>query len=259
MDPNKHLEPGSTPQEPERAGGRGSGWYRDPYGELEQQRWYDGRKWTREVRERPTGEEPPGVRILGPPAQGPDFPLTVDAVIGQQLRLLPTDRVRRPWRGGVRAEAAAIHYSYELVAGAGREAGRVGSIELGGVNQLARMASAEGEWSVTKRRPLGWELIVMASDGRIVGTYTGRSWLSGGTLSIGDSAPVLLRSSPSGRWHLQARKETFVDIRPHGPSMVIAVRSQPADVISQAHLLVLTGCAVVLLHRTTISHAVHGG
>lgn len=257
MNLNEQREPGSAAKESERAGARGSGWYRDPYGGLDQQRWYDGRKWTREVRERPTGEEPPGVRILGPPARGPDFPLKMDAVIGEQLRLLPTDRVRSPWRMGVRAGAAAIHYSYDLIAGEAR----IGSIELGGSgsNQLARLASAEGDWSVAKRRPLGWDLVVVTPDGGVAGTYTGRPWLSGGTLSIADTAPVLLRRSPTGRWRLQTRKETLVDIRPTGPSMIIGLRSQPADAINQAHLLVLTGCAVVLFHRTTVSHAVHGG
>src|SRR5207248_9200876 len=55
--PNNQHEPGSTPQDRERTGARGSGWYRDPYGALEQQRWYDGRKWTRAVRDRPADEE----------------------------------------------------------------------------------------------------------------------------------------------------------------------------------------------------------
>jgi hypothetical protein len=42
---------------------RRGAWYPDPYGSAEQQRWYDGTKWTDEVRPTQTGEEPPRVRV----------------------------------------------------------------------------------------------------------------------------------------------------------------------------------------------------
>ena len=77
------------------------------------------------------------------------------------------------------------------------------------------MACAEGSWCLTKRRRLGWELVIESNDGERVGEYSGRRWLPGGTISLTDGTEVDLRRSLNRRWKLQPTdtKQRFADIR----------------------------------------------
>jgi hypothetical protein len=126
-------------------------WYADPYGSATDQRWWDGAKWTDEVRVAPGGDEPPRVRIAGSshvaaaraPAQHAgsnqrrtDFPLRVQTLVGKELQLRPT--------GQKSSER------YELVASDRR---RVALISLHGVSELAHMECAEGSCTCESARP----------------------------------------------------------------------------------------------------------
>jgi hypothetical protein len=146
---------------------RRGAWYADPYGTAEQQRWYYGTKWTREVRLRPADEEPPGVRIVGPPQRQEDeewgwgegqpaFGVSMPDVVGEQLRL-ETPGPKR-W------------YEFELLS----TRGRLARLSLLWKTQLASLACAEGSWSLTKPRRFGWQLPIRGSEGDLVGDYLGR-------------------------------------------------------------------------------------
>ena len=133
---------------------------------------------------------------------------------------------------------------------------RVGALVLGGPDALARMICADGDWRLQKRRRLGWELLIESREGQQVGWYSGRKWLSGGTISLTDNAQFDLRRSPSRRWKLRAtgRREAFLDIRTSGaPSsqrVVVAVRLRPGRP-EESRLVFLTACAVLMLDRMT--------
>lgn len=91
---------------------RRGAWYADPFGSAKEQRWWDGTKWTDEVREAPKGDAaeagPPKVRIAGSghafggheqvdetPAQQDaeaGFAVRMESVVGEELRVLPRDR-----------------------------------------------------------------------------------------------------------------------------------------------------------------------
>ena len=132
---------------------------------------------------------------------------------------------------------------------------RIGSLTIGGTEEVARIASAEGGWCLKKRLRLGWELVIESSDGRHVGWYSGRRWLPGGTISLTDGAQVEIRRSLSGRWRLQTveTRDEFVELRrslvPASLTTIFRIRSLPAG-ITDVPLLVLTACAVLTLQRT---------
>jgi hypothetical protein len=231
-------------------------WYRDPFGTADE-RWWDGGKWTDVVRGSPKEDAPEAqprkMRMAGSgrasggdeqidetPAHqdGPaSFPAMIEAVAGEELRVLPRDR-KPPTEFDV------------LAAG-----GRAGSISLGGRTELAVLACAEGAWCLKKRHRLGWELVIESSDGRHVGWYSGRRWLAGGTIYLIDGTQVDLRRSLHRRWRLQATDtgQRVADIRTSGmstePTMALTMRVHPAG-ITDVHLVVLTSCAVLMLERT---------
>ena len=66
------------------------------------------------------------------------------------------------------------------------------------------MACAGGSWCLTKRRRLGWELVIESNNGEHVGGYSGRRWLPGGTIFLTDGTQVDLRRSLIRRWKLQS-------------------------------------------------------
>jgi len=164
-----------------------------------------------------------------------EFPVSMEAAVGEKLRVVPTDPKRSAWAG------------YDVLASAGR-AGRLGP---GRGAELARMECAEGAWCLKKRRRLGWELIIESADGRHVGRYSGRRWLPGGTISLTDATQVDLRRSLNGGWKLQTTdaRQRLVDIRrSHRLLMTLTIRSLPAETV-EARLVILTACAVVMLER----------
>ena len=87
-----------------------------------------------------------------------DFPVSMEAVVGERLRVVPIDPKRSAWAG------------YDVLA----SAGRAGWLGPGGGAELARMECAEGAWCLKKRRRLGWELLIESADGQHVGWYSGR-------------------------------------------------------------------------------------
>jgi Protein of unknown function (DUF2510) len=235
---NQHEEPPLQ----HRPVSRGA-WYNDPFGASDE-RWWDGKKWTDVVR------EPPGKRLSGSghatggpelvdQTHGPQdwFPVSIKAVVGKKLRVVPRDP--KPYG----------HFDV-LTADT-----RIGSLTIGGTEEVARMASAEGAWCLKKRNRLGWELVIESPDGRHVGWYSGRRWLPGGTISLTDGTQVELRRSISGRWRLQTvqTKDAFVRFRrslaPASLTTIFRIRSLPAG-ITDVPLLVLTACAVLTLQRT---------
>ena len=253
------VEPGGS--------ARRGAWYPDPF-EAAQERWWDGHGWTQEVRETPCGEcpqtEPSDMRGAGStraPAQrnrdrAADFPIRMEAAEGADVRVVPIDveASARAWRElgrrGSRwpAAARAMRFcdSYDLATADGR----IASLAFGGRAELARMACAEGVWSLQTRRR-GWDFVIESADGRNVGQYHGRRWLPGGTISLIGGAQVDLRRSLTGRWKLVATgtRQRIADIRiAEGPSMTLTIRSIPG-VGTDMPLVLLTGCAVLLLER----------
>jgi hypothetical protein len=104
---------------------------------------------------------------------------------------------------------------------------------------------------IRKRRRVGWKLSIESAEGRHVGWYSGRRWLPGGAIYLTDGTQVDLRRLLNRRWKLQTTgaRQRLVDIRTsHRPLMTLTIRSFPAE-ITEAHLVILTACAVVMLER----------
>ena len=163
------------------------------------------------------------------------FPVSMEAVVGETLRVVPTDPKRSAWAG------------YDVLAAAGR----VGWLGPGGRAELARMECAEGAWCLKKRRRLGWELLIESADGRHVGWYSGRRWLPGGTISLTDGTQVDLRRLLNGGWKLQTTdaRQRLVDMRrSHRLLMTLTIPSLPAE-MPEAHLVIFSACAVLMLER----------
>ena len=168
-----------------------------------------------------------------------DFPVSIRSLVGEKLRLSPS--------------AARGSVGYELTSSRGQ---RVASLSLYNASALARMACAEGAWRVDKRRRYGWELIIEAPDGRLVGWYSGRRWLPGGTIFLADGSQVDLRRSANGHWKLQTSgtREAFVVMRASRPGtsgveIALEIRSGPAGVL-ELPLTVLIASTVVILDCT---------
>jgi len=169
------------------------------------------------------------------PDRSTDFPVSMEAAVGERLRVAPIDPKRSAWVG------------YDVLA----SGGRAGWLGPGGRAELARMECAEGAWCLKKRRRLGWELLIESADGRHVGWYSGRRGLPGGTISLTDGTQVDLRRLLSGGWKLQTTdaRERLADMRrSHRLLMSLTIRSLPAE-MPEAHLVILTACAVVMLER----------
>ncbi|HUZ30254.1 MAG TPA: DUF2510 domain-containing protein, partial [Solirubrobacteraceae bacterium] len=189
-------------------------WYPDPYGSPGQDRFYDGGKWTEQVRDAGGGDAPtpPRLRLRPARARAPaiespprvgdeprvgdnsdmdreiahtpreepqpnnthpnDFPVRMADVVGERLRFR-------------RCEPRESHI-HELMS----MRGRVGSVSLLGSSRLALVACAEGSVSLTKRRQFGWQLLIRRPDGKNLGLYSGRRWLSGGTIILTSGVEV---------------------------------------------------------------------
>jgi hypothetical protein len=188
-----------------------------------------------------------------------DFTLCMRDVVGDTLRVVPTDRRSskqlakdlgmtgaRAWRLGGALRACS---DYELRAGDGI----LGSL-IFGETALARLACAEGVWSLQKRCRLGWELVITSASGENSGWYSGRHWLPGGTIVLATGSRVKLSRAPSLHWKLRAGGgEVIAAIRTHGGlrkgiDTSLTIRSIP-DTLGELSLLVLTACAVLTLER----------
>ena len=234
----------------ERVASRSGAWYEDPYGSPDRQRWWDGTKWTSEVRGAPRGANPPRVRVAGTAqAQGAldrteeprrelpaiDFPIRLQALVGNGCNC--GRRARSTW-------SATRCWP--------RTAAESRGSPSRGVHELARIECAEGAWRVLKRRPWGWELTIEHTDGRPAGWYSGRRWRAGGTISLTTGAQLNLRRPLPGVWKLWTAdaRELVADMRGYGPgSTRLMIRSLSIG-ITDAHVTILTACAVMLLERT---------
>lgn len=213
--------------EPERAMGRAA-WYADPYGSPGRQRWWDGKKWTKELRDTPSaGSLPvaplrPGPRRDGieaapfrrPPGVGggkrqdeprdqhrwpaPRIDAAIDATnVDEQA---PRDR---PHYLRVGAGGVVLGLSYSLEDRAWKldhDVQRVGLIGL----SSGYLSGAAGAWGVVSdgrarvlfdpRQPAG---------GRAA--FSPRRLSAGGTLTFSDDSCYSLGQRPfSDGWHLVA-------------------------------------------------------
>ena len=181
--------------------------------------------------------------------------LPIETAVGQMARLVPAHSLTSgSWR---RVTARAPH-SYELLA----IAGPIGTVALGGGNDLARVQCENGEWRLRKRRRLGLELLIEAADGRQAGLYSGRQWLGGGTISLTDESEFELRRVPPRGWRLRGMDpELLVDFRaPAGPGhrVTVTIRALAQDSVG-AQLALLTACAVLTLEWTLSGASLGGG
>jgi hypothetical protein len=242
--------------------GRGA-WFADPFGVAEP-RWWDGMRWTAEVRRARLGEDPktgPGAIHCAAAGRGPasreaveepdshrdrtaGFAVSMRAAVGEELRVVPADDLTRSewWRG-------RFHDTYDVLTATGRAA----SITLGS-DGMTRMARPEGVWCLKKRRRLGWDFVIESADGYEAGQYSGRRWLPGGTIALTDDTRFQLRRQFNGRWRLTVRNssESLLSIRTSrvkgGVRMTLTGSPGPPP-SGETHVAVLTACAVLLLDK----------
>ena len=135
------------------------------------------------------------------------------------------------------------------------DSGRAGSLRLFDRSRLATLESADGAWSVSNRSRTGWELLIRGVDGDPIGSFSGRRWRSGGTLSLADGREAQLLRTVTGTWKLRSgdAREAWASIRPSGRAgetrTAVMVHSLPGTG-ADAALMILVACAVVTLERS---------
>jgi Protein of unknown function (DUF2510) len=259
------------------AAARGA-WYPDPFGKAGE-RWWDGGRWTDEVRgepaptgtaslprkprsstavpraapppesSRPQTAEPeaparPEPEPAEPASAAPDgeppppvqFQAKLADVVGERLQF-----VRREPRESQVHELMSVH-------------GVVASVSFSGSHRLATLACAEGSWTLTRRPHFDWQLLVRGPAGHLVGFFSGRQSLSGGTIVVHAGVEVGLEHGVLGMWTLHSlesrerlaslRAASRVGARNLGLTLAPPVRRR-----SEFPLVVLVGCAVVMLGR----------
>jgi hypothetical protein len=235
-------------------------WYADPY-EQADERWWDGRGWTDQVRSGTDSTERPAthtVRIAGATAaaavinpgallrESHSAFLAVDAASGQMARLLPASSSPP----ALRRLASRSHREYELLA----TAGPVALFNIGTRHELARVECADGEWRMLKRRRVGYELLIESSDGTELGSYAGSQWLGGGTFSLAEGTEFELRRAMNRNWRLRgADPALLVDYRasgaPREQRLGVTIRAlEEASAVSS--VAVLAACAVLIAELT---------
>jgi hypothetical protein len=218
-----------------------------------EERWYDGTKWTRDVRGPGHGNgerEASAARTLEresadasrryrhdqptptPRRPAADFPLSVERIVGEHLQVVPSNHKPCSNRDVLAA----------------RE--RVGSISLFGA-QLVRVACSDGVWFLRRPHPASRGFRIESGDRQLVGSYSPRRWLPGGTISLSDGTEVELRRALRG-WTLR-RPDTnhrLLEIHLAGAgsaqNLTVTFRSLRGDT-THLDLIVLASCAVVLL------------
>lgn len=171
------------------------------------------------------------------PRDPTDFPVSMKALVGDELRL------SFPSTG--RTGAGALKGSLES-----SSCQVVAWLRLYGPAGLVEMVCREGTWCLRKRRKYGWELLIESSGGRHVGWYSGRRWLVGGTIILADGTRVDLRRSRKLGWNLRVSetRDPIVEVsRYRSGSLSLTIQSLPADIYSEAAIVVLTTCAVLML------------
>ncbi len=208
-------------------------WYTDPYGTEAQERWWDGSKWTQNVRQKPLDAAPPAIRSAAPPDAGPrdSYRSSLDEVVGEDLLLA---------RVGDRRSL-----TYEL---ATDDRQRVATLRFGGVGEVARIECSAGEWRLLKRGRFGWDLIVEDADGGVVAWYSGRRWHAGGTISLRAGPKLELLKTTMRPWTLQTVTRRQLVMRMHAFASPCRVELTSAAMrVPDAHIAVLTACTVPLL------------
>ena len=197
---------------------------------------------------RPAGRAPTAVDVAAL------CPVRMQMALGDALEVVPADSAASRSEVGLKGVQKlgrwpiSAHSTYEVLA----PSGRVAALGLGGQAGLAWMVCADGAWRLNKRRTLGWELVIESWDGQPVGSYSGRRWLPGGTISVIAGMRIDLRRAFGGAWKLSVTdaRDCFLDIRTSKSrgalAMILTVRSAPPS-SSQAIVATLTACAVVLL------------
>jgi hypothetical protein len=175
-----------------------------------------------------------------------DFPVRMADVVGERLRFR-------------RCEPRESHIHELMSIG-----GRVGSVSLFGSSRLALVACAEGSMSLTKRRQCGWQLLIRRPDGKNLGLYSGRRWLSGGTIILTSGVEVGLEHGVLGMWtiHSLASHERLASLRAGsrlrdrelGMTMASSVARR-----DEFPLVVLVACAVVMLDQSVTGVASAAG
>lgn len=254
----------------ERGSSRGA-WYEDPFG-VGDERWWDGTRWTREVRNSASADgvsRPPDRASEGvsrPPTEGiphpPDrasedgqldvssvspqppqrspsgrrdhqFPVDIEALVEEQLSVVPSPR-----KPGTHCQILASR-------------GRAGSISMFG-GQMARLACARGAWVLKKSPKDARALTIESADRQRAGSYRRRQWLPGGNIRLLDGTEVELRRSRPGRWKVKAADggQCLAEVRRSRHRSVqelkLTVHSLPGDA-TNASMIILAACALLML------------
>lgn len=253
-------------------------WYRDPFGKAGE-RWWDGGRWTDEVRGEPgpagtaslpgkprpatavpraaptpESSEPRAAQLETParaesePAESPpvapngesqppvQFQVRMADVVGERLQF-----VRGEPRGSQIHDLMSVH-------------GVVASVSLFGSHRLATLVCAEGVWTLTRRPHFDWQLLVRGPDGHLVGFFSGRQSLSGGTIVATAGLEVGLEHGVLGMWTLHSleSREKLASLRAAsrmGARDLGLTLAPPVRRRDEFPLVVLVGCAVVMLGR----------
>jgi len=197
-----------------------------------------------------------------------DFPVRMQPSAGERLEIVPCDAGSSWSKLGLGARsrlvvsgaAPLVPDLYELRS----PGGLVGLLAFGGEAGLASMAGSDGSWSLKKRHRIGWDLDIESPDGHQIGSYSGRRWLPGGTISLIDGPHVDLRRVINGHHMLRVvgERDWFLDIRTSGSrtglTMAIAVLSTPMST-TECVVVTFTACAVLVLDMSGIRIAGVGG
>jgi hypothetical protein len=225
------------------SGERGA-WYTDPYGTDAQERWWDGSRWTKQVRDKPPGLASQAVRMAARPAaaRNPAAPAPrTDSRDGFRFSLFDVagETLRLQWA------TSKPSFGFELV---GRSAETVALINIGWPGALALLACSAGEWRLLKRRRLGWELFIETGDGHVVGWYSGRRWRAGGTIFLRTGRQLDLVKSLTSAWTLRTIDREKPIMHLHGRTVPIRVDlASGVHGIADLQVAVLTACAIPLL------------
>lgn len=235
-----------------RPASRGA-WYRDPFG-VADERWWDGTRWSREVRgstasangDAPSAEPPARPDPLDADVhdrrgrssnedRDGDFPVSIGAVGEEQLSV-----VSSPRKPGTHCQVLASR-------------GRAGSISVFGA-QMARLTCADGAW-LLKRSPRDpGALTIESTDHERAGRFVRRRWPPGGTIALIDGTEVELRRSRPGRWKVQsadgraclAEFQRSRHRKSQTQELKVTVHSTP-PYATNASMIVLASCALLML------------
>jgi hypothetical protein len=132
--------------------------------------------------------------------------------------------------------------------------GAVASVSLSGSHRLATLACAEGSWTLTRRPHFDWQLLVRGQGGHLVGFFSGRQSLSGGTIVVHTGVEAGLEHGILGMWTLHSleSREKLASLRAAsrvGARDVGVTLAPPVRRRDEFPLVVLVGCAVVMLGR----------